>query len=91
MGSRSKALALYKQILQESKKFTSYNYRNYAIRKTRDEFRQNKEVTDPQKLKDLFKKAKDNLEIVQRQVLVGQMYDGGRLVFNLEHFVYRYW
>ncbi|XP_076113182.1 LYR motif-containing protein 4-like isoform X1 [Mytilus galloprovincialis] len=91
MGSRSKALALYKQILQESKKFTSYNYRNYAIRKTRDEFRQNKEVTDPQKLKDLFKKAKDNLEIVQRQVLVGQMYDGGHLVFNLEHFVYRYW
>ncbi|XP_063441603.1 LYR motif-containing protein 4-like [Mytilus trossulus] len=82
MGSRSKALALYKQILQESKKFTSYNYRNYAIRKTREEFRQNKEVTDPQKLKDLFKKAKDNLEIVQRQVLVGQMYDGGHLVIE---------
>lgn len=84
MTSRSKALSLYKQLIKESKKFSSYNYRHYALRKTRHEFKENKEISDPQKIQELFKKAQDNLEIIQRQVLIGQMYDGGHLVIENE-------
>jgi hypothetical protein len=43
-------------------------FRHYALRKTRHEFKENKEISDPQKIQELFKKAQDNLEIIQRQV-----------------------
>lgn len=43
-------------------------FRHYALRKTRDEFKENKNVTDTQKVTELLKKAQSNLEIIKRQV-----------------------
>ncbi|RLW04371.1 hypothetical protein DV515_00005782, partial [Chloebia gouldiae] len=39
----------------------------YAIRRIRDAFRENKNITDSEKIEELLNKAKANLEVIQRQ------------------------
>uniref|UniRef100_A0A8C9T6K3 LYR motif containing 4 n=1 Tax=Scleropages formosus TaxID=113540 RepID=A0A8C9T6K3_SCLFO len=67
-SSRSQVLSLYRMLLRESKKFPSYNYRTYALRRVKDAFRENKNVNDPKTVEILLNRARDNLSIIQRQV-----------------------
>ncbi|XP_030347940.1 LYR motif-containing protein 4 isoform X1 [Strigops habroptila] len=68
-SSRAQVLRLYRALLRESQRFSSYNYRMYAIRRIRDAFRENKNVKDSEKIEELVNKAKANLEVIRRQVL----------------------
>ncbi|XP_060596723.1 LYR motif-containing protein 4B-like [Ruditapes philippinarum] len=81
-SARSQTLSLYRKLLKECKKYNSYNFRMYALEKTRYDFRANKDVTDPQQMKALLDKAQDNLNIMKRQVLIGQMYGEGHLIIE---------
>uniref|UniRef100_A0A803WBR6 LYR motif containing 4 n=1 Tax=Ficedula albicollis TaxID=59894 RepID=A0A803WBR6_FICAL len=67
-SSRAQVLRLYRALLRESQRFGSYNYRTYAIRRIRDAFRENKNLSDSEKIEELLNKAKANLEVIQRQV-----------------------
>lgn len=82
MASNREVLQLYRQMLRMGKSFSSYNYRMYAIRRIKDAFRENKDITDPEKRKSLILKAQDNLEVMKRQVFLGQMYRHARLVIE---------
>ncbi|XP_020955796.1 LYR motif-containing protein 4 isoform X1 [Sus scrofa] len=66
-SSRAQVLDLYRAMLRESKHFSAYNYRTYAIRRIRDAFRENKNVGDPAEIQALVTKAKRNLGIIRRQ------------------------
>ncbi|XP_072801839.1 LYR motif-containing protein 4 isoform X1 [Vicugna pacos] len=66
-SSRAQVLDLYRAMLRESKHFSAYNYRTYAIRRIRDAFRENKNVKDPVEIQALVNKAKRDLEIIRRQ------------------------
>uniref|UniRef100_A0A5F9DNT1 Complex 1 LYR protein domain-containing protein n=1 Tax=Oryctolagus cuniculus TaxID=9986 RepID=A0A5F9DNT1_RABIT len=57
-SSRALVLDLYRAMLRESKHFSAYNYRMYAIRRIRDAFRENKNVKDPVEIQALVNKAK---------------------------------
>ncbi|KAG7488677.1 hypothetical protein MATL_G00037560 [Megalops atlanticus] len=72
--SRAQVLSLYRMLMKESKKFPAYNYRTYALRRIRDAFRENKNVSDPKTLEVLLNRAWDNLAIIQRQVSIGKLY-----------------
>ncbi|KAK2166795.1 hypothetical protein LSH36_35g06053 [Paralvinella palmiformis] len=74
MTSRTKALSLYKALLRESRKFSNYNFRTYALRRVKDAFRENKVVTDQSKIGELLIFGEESLKIIQRQVTVGQLY-----------------
>uniref|UniRef100_A0A9L0RYI3 Complex 1 LYR protein domain-containing protein n=1 Tax=Equus caballus TaxID=9796 RepID=A0A9L0RYI3_HORSE len=67
-SSRAQVLDLYRAMLRESKHFSAYNYRTYAVRRIRDAFRENKNVKDPVEIQALVNKAKRDLEIIRRQV-----------------------
>ncbi|XP_066043738.1 LYR motif-containing protein 4 isoform X1 [Chamaea fasciata] len=54
----------------------------YAIRRIRDAFRENKNVADSAKIEDLLNKAKANLEVIQRQVTIDQLYSTQKLVIE---------
>ncbi|KAF5279667.1 hypothetical protein FQA39_LY18251 [Lamprigera yunnana] len=82
MYSRMQILSLYKSLMKESSKFSGYNYRNYAIRRVRDNFKLNKNVTDDSKVTDLVKEGFQNLEIIKRQVLIGNLYSTDKLVIE---------
>jgi len=69
-------------MLRESAKFTSYNYRTYAIRRVKDVFRENHNVTDVVEKAQLLKFGKENLEIIKRQAALNIMYKDQRLVIE---------
>lgn len=54
----------------------------YATRRIKDAFRENKDVSDPEKIKALVRKAESSLEIMKRQVSLGQMYRHEKLVIE---------
>ncbi|KAL1249036.1 hypothetical protein QQF64_022354 [Cirrhinus molitorella] len=68
-SSREHVLSLYRLLLKESKKFPSYNYRTYALRRVRDAFRENRTVEDPKVVEGLLNRARDSLALIQRQCL----------------------
>ncbi|XP_049998120.1 LYR motif-containing protein 4 isoform X1 [Alexandromys fortis] len=72
-SSRAQVLDLYRAMLRESKHFSAYNYRMYAVRRIRDAFRENKSVKDPVEIQALVNKAKRDLEIIRRQSFVKQV------------------
>ncbi|CAL9697608.1 unnamed protein product [Knipowitschia caucasica] len=73
-SSRSQVVSLYKMLLRESSKFPSYNYRTYAVRRVRDAFRDNRSVQEPELLNRLLQEGEQRLQMIRRQVLVGQLY-----------------
>ncbi|XP_039430887.1 LYR motif-containing protein 4 [Culex pipiens pallens] len=79
---KMKVLSLYKQMLRESEKFSSYNYRMYALRRIRDAFRENKSLTDATKIEGQMEYAQKNLGIIKRQALVGQLFQADKLVIE---------
>jgi len=54
----------------------------YATRRIKDAFRENKDISDPEKIKALVQKAEGSLEIMKRQVSLGQMYRHEKLVIE---------
>uniref|UniRef100_A0A8C6BDR3 Complex 1 LYR protein domain-containing protein n=2 Tax=Monodon monoceros TaxID=40151 RepID=A0A8C6BDR3_MONMO len=81
-SSRAQVLDLYRTMLRESKHFSAYSYRSYAIRRIRDAFRENKNVKDPVQIQALVNKAKRDLGIIRRQVHIGQMYSTDKLIIE---------
>ncbi|CAG0885764.1 unnamed protein product [Darwinula stevensoni] len=71
--TKQAVLALYKSLLREGRRFSAYNYRKYAWRKVRDEFRVNKDLTDPNAIRNRYALGVKNLEILRRQ---DQVYEG---------------
>lgn len=82
MATAREVLQLYREMLRVGKSFSSYNYRMYATRRIKDAFKENKNITDPEKIKSLIMKAQDSLEIMKRQVFLGQMYRHSKLVIE---------
>uniref|UniRef100_A0A8C3FQ98 Complex 1 LYR protein domain-containing protein n=1 Tax=Chrysemys picta bellii TaxID=8478 RepID=A0A8C3FQ98_CHRPI len=54
----------------------------YAIRRIRDAFRENKHLKDSEEIQTLVNKARTNLEIIHRQVTIGQLYSTQKLVIE---------
>ncbi|XP_045457732.1 LYR motif-containing protein 4B [Melitaea cinxia] len=79
---KSQILSLYKSLLKESHKFANYNFRSYALRRVRDAFKENKSLSDPKSIKKEFEYGKNNLEIIKRQVVIGDMYRTEKLVIE---------
>lgn len=85
--TRPVVLRLYKEMIRHAKKFTSYNYREYAVRRIRDEFRSNCDLKDPMKIEAKISKAATDLEVIKRQVIIGQLYKSPKLVIESSAFV----
>ncbi|XP_063990102.1 LYR motif-containing protein 4B [Diachasmimorpha longicaudata] len=80
--SRAAALSLYRNLIRESKKWNSYNYREYALRKVRHEFSVNRSVTDGEKINEIYKNGLESLAMIRRQVIVGNLYTTRPLVIE---------
>ncbi|KAI1198274.1 iron-sulfur cluster biosynthesis protein-like protein Isd11 [Nemania serpens] len=74
------ARSLYRQLFRTGNQFESYNFREYAKRRTRDAFRGNKDVEDPRQIQDLIQKGLKELQVIKRQTVVSQFYQLDRLV-----------
>ncbi|ODV98195.1 hypothetical protein PACTADRAFT_185377 [Pachysolen tannophilus NRRL Y-2460] len=72
--SAKDVLALYRSFLRNASKFGNYNFRSYFLRKTRDTFRENKNITDKEQIDKFFKQSQLDLAILKRQATISQMY-----------------
>ncbi|KAK2601016.1 hypothetical protein N8I77_010499 [Diaporthe amygdali] len=59
----------YRQLLRQSEQFASYNFREYAKRRTRDAFRENKAVDDQRKIQELVQKGLKELQMMKADKL----------------------
>lgn len=57
MASREAVLAMYRAMLRYGGRFHDYNYREYALRRTREEFRAHATESNPETIKQLMGKA----------------------------------
>jgi hypothetical protein len=58
-------IAQYRQLLRQGNQFTAYNFREYAKRRTRDAFRENKSVDDPRKVQELVQHGLKELQVMK--------------------------
>ena len=72
--SASANLSLYRQLLRAARSFTNYNFRDYATRYVRDDFRSGSRLTDPEEVAQAFKRGKLELRSLQRQATVSALY-----------------
>ncbi|KNH09730.1 Complex 1 LYR protein [Perkinsela sp. CCAP 1560/4] len=68
------SLLLYRHLLKAASQFVDYNFRSYANRTIKLRFRENRNLTDPQKLKALHQESKESIQLIKRQALIGRMY-----------------
>lgn len=75
---------LYRQFLRYATRFSNYNFRDWAIRRTRDGFLANKGLTDPAEIKQAISAGRSQLEVIKRQSILSQMYKGEKLIVEIE-------
>ncbi|KAI1851886.1 hypothetical protein JX265_008308 [Neoarthrinium moseri] len=78
--SPQQARSLFRQLLRQSSQFSSYNFREYARRRTRDAFREHQAEQDPRQVQELLQKGLKELQMMKRQTVLGQFYHMDRLV-----------
>ncbi|KAI6002100.1 hypothetical protein EDD15DRAFT_1579784 [Pisolithus albus] len=78
--SRQQILRLYGSTLRAARSFSSYNFRNYFVRRTRENFRNMQVEQDSGKLSHAYGEAVKELAVLRRSAMVNQLYGGWRLV-----------
>lgn len=72
---------LYRQLLREAERFPQYNYRQYALRRIRDEFERRKDL-EADKIPELLTKGREELERLKRMTTVASLYAHDKLVIE---------
>ncbi|KAF3912728.1 hypothetical protein ABW21_db0209437 [Orbilia brochopaga] len=57
--------SLYRSLLRTSNSFGSYNFREYAKRRTRDAFRANMSESDPRRIQELMQQGLKELSMLR--------------------------
>ncbi len=63
-AARTRALSLYRKLLKSATKMPTPNRQNYIIKKTREEYRANKSISDTEQVEFLIRLADTNLDTV---------------------------
>ncbi|KAI0050302.1 hypothetical protein FA95DRAFT_1487553 [Auriscalpium vulgare] len=72
-------LSLYASMLRTSRSFSSYNFREYFVRKTKMTFREIQNEEDPAKVSALYSQSVADLAVLKRSAIVNQLYGGWKL------------
>ncbi|KAK6341917.1 hypothetical protein TWF730_001402 [Orbilia blumenaviensis] len=72
--------SLYRSLLRTSSLFATYNFREYAKRRTRDAFREHKNETDERRIQELVQRGLKELSLLKRQTMISSFYQLDKLV-----------
>ncbi|GAB6021051.1 hypothetical protein CHUAL_003686 [Chamberlinius hualienensis] len=84
--TKYQVLNLYRQLLRESSKFSSYNHKSYFLRRVKEEFHKNKTESSEESVKKLLRLGEENLEMMKRQVVIGNLYKTDPLIIEKKQF-----
>lgn len=82
---RNATIGLYRQMLRAAKRFNNYNFREYALRRTREDFRKNKTASDVNVIASLIQEAKRDLEVLERQSVINSLYARQHSILELKN------
>ncbi|QKX63983.1 uncharacterized protein TRUGW13939_11156 [Talaromyces rugulosus] len=72
--------SLFRSLLRQSSQFSSYNFREYARRRTRDAFREHQKENEERKIQEFIQSGLKELRMMKRQTTISQFYQLDRLV-----------
>ena len=72
--TRHHVLSLYRRLLQQASLFKDYNFRETALRKTKEQFHASRGVSDVSQLSRLYQSGVAQLATLQRQTTVHNLY-----------------
>jgi len=78
--TRDALLHLYSLMLRSSRTFSSYNFRQYFVARTKSTFKEIQNESDPAKLSEFYNNTVKELAILRRSSIVNQLYGGMKLV-----------
>ena len=79
-----RVLHLYRNLLREGAKFSDYNFRHYALRRTRTGFRENKSISNKEDIERLMEFGRTQLQVVHRQAVISNLYPGVKSVMTFK-------
>ncbi|KAL2853917.1 hypothetical protein BJY01DRAFT_206136 [Aspergillus pseudoustus] len=74
------ARSLFRSLLRQSSQFSNYNFREYALRRTKDAFREHRHETQERMIQELIQEGLQSLRMMKRQTVISQFYQLDRLV-----------
>ncbi|KAF8480282.1 hypothetical protein DFH94DRAFT_838924 [Russula ochroleuca] len=77
--SAKSILQLYASMLRTSKSFSSYNFREYFLRRTKSTFKEMQNEKDPARVAALYNESVKELTALKRGAIVNQLYGGWTL------------
>eukprot|EP00297_Palpitomonas_bilix_P023068 CAMPEP_0113869100 /NCGR_PEP_ID=MMETSP0780_2-20120614/1351_1 /TAXON_ID=652834 /ORGANISM="Palpitomonas bilix" /LENGTH=88 /DNA_ID=CAMNT_0000854245 /DNA_START=40 /DNA_END=306 /DNA_ORIENTATION=+ /assembly_acc=CAM_ASM_000599 len=81
----AQVLSLYKQLLRSARLFKDYNFRDYAIRRTKVGFRENAHLSDPAEIRQAYAYGFEQLGVIRRQTLISQLYYSEKNIMEVPH------
>ncbi|KAH9962233.1 hypothetical protein BC827DRAFT_1358697, partial [Russula dissimulans] len=83
--SAKSILHLYASMLRTSRTFSSYNFREYFLRRTKSTFREIQKERDPARLAALYSESIKELTTLKRGAIVNQLYGGWTLAVEKQN------
>ncbi|CEG36728.1 lyr motif-containing protein 4 [Plasmopara halstedii] len=75
MASSSSVLRLYREMLRSAAKLETYNFRAYATRRVKEDFRKHKTIQiDSSEQEKMLAFAREQADILYRQMVVSKLY-----------------
>ncbi|KAG6854210.1 hypothetical protein C0991_009523 [Blastosporella zonata] len=82
--SPSAILRLYSSTLRSARSFSSYNFREYFLQRTKDTFRAIQAESDPTRVRAMYGDAVKELTVLRRSAIVNQLYGGWKLAVETQ-------
>jgi DNA-binding response OmpR family regulator len=77
----SSTLSLYRALLRQGQKMNNYNFKSYALRRTRDGFKADKNLTG-EEAEMARQYAVEQLQVLSRQAIIGNLYPSDHSVMD---------
>ena len=78
--SQQATVKLFKSLISECSKIPDFNFRSYFVRRVTDAFYVGQELKDQSEIQKSLEQSKISLEMLQRQAVIGQLYDENRQI-----------
>ena len=76
--TRTQALGLYRQMLRAGRSFEAYNFREYALRRVREDFHSSRSIADVAQARAAYDFGVQQLELIKRQAAISRMFPQGK-------------
>ena len=76
--SKATSLALYRSLLRAAQGFSNYNFREYAMRRVREDMRASQGLIETEDIMRAQREGQQHLALVRRQATISSLFPQGK-------------